>query len=201
MDIAAIVLAAGRSERMGCNKLLLRLNDQTVIDRILTAVADARVRETVVVLGYKPQQLIDVIAARRNAVRTVINRDYLNGMTSSFQKGLQALYNVDATFLILGDQPMLDTSLLTLMIDHLRERTDALIVSPKYKGKSGHPVLFHRTLFNEILSLEKNATIRDIIHRHADVVLTIDAPEWTTMDMDTPDDYVRVCALMRPDRH
>lgn len=84
MMAAAIVLAAGKSERMGQNKLLLRLNDTTVIDSILDAVAAANIGETVVVLGYEPERIIDVIQPRRGAVKTVINEDFEHGMISSF---------------------------------------------------------------------------------------------------------------------
>ncbi len=193
-------MAAGKSERMGRNKLLLRFDDRTIIDHVLDAIAAAYIHETVVVLGHKPEELIDVVAPRRDAVRIVINRDYEHGMTTSFQKGLRVLRHVDAAFLVLGDQPILDANVLDVMMQHLADNRETLIVSPLYKGKKGHPVLFHRALFGEILGLDKTATIRDVIRRHAGRLLTVEAPEWTTMDMDTPEDYLRFCTLMRRGR-
>ncbi len=194
--IAAIVLAAGRSDRMGQNKLLLPLGDRTVLDHVLSAIEAAHVHETVVVLGYKPQDLIDAVTSRHDAVRVVINENYEHGMTTSFQKGLQALGRVDAAFLILGDQPALDTHLLDEMIQRLMDHQEALIVSPIHKGKKGHPVLFHCSLFSEIMSLAKTATVRNVVRKHGGRLITIEAPEWTTMDMNTPEDYLRICALM-----
>ncbi len=197
MNVAAIVLAAGKSERMGRNKLLLRLNDQTIIDHVLSAIDAAHLCEVIVVLGHKPEELHALLTSRANAARTTINVEYNRGMTTSFQTGLRELGRVDAAFLILGDQPLLEASLLDRMIQHLEAHPDSLIVSPIYKGKKGHPVLFRSALFNDILRLDESATIRDVIHRYTPKLLTVDAPAWTTIDMDTPEDYQLVCSLMK----
>ncbi len=201
MMVAAIVLAAGKSERMGYNKLLLRLNGRTVIDHVLNAITAARIDETVVVLGHKPEEMIDAVTSRRGAVRIVVNKDYERGMVTSFQQGLRLLSHADAVFLVLGDQPTLDATLLEAMMRHLVGHPEALVVSPVYEGKKGHPVLFRRALFGEILSLDNNATIREVTHRHADRLLTLEAPQWTTFDMDTPEDYLRVRTLMGRERY
>ena len=197
MKTAAIVLAAGKSERMGQNKLLLRLNDTTVIDTILDAVAAANIDATLVVLGYKPEQIIEVTQPRREAIKTVINEDFEHGMISSFQKGIQMLPPVDAAFLILGDEPILDNNFLNAMMEHMENsRGRALLVSPIYKGRKGHPLLVHRQLFREILDLKKTDTMRDVVRRHADRLLTIAAPQWTILDIDTPEDYACIRRLM-----
>lgn len=197
MKTAAIVLAAGESKRMGQNKLLLRFNDKTLIESILDAIAGAKVDEMVVVLGYKPQRVIDAIKQRLDAIKTVINEDYEQGMTSSFQKGLLSVRHVDAAFLVLGDQPIVDNNLLKVMIKEMEKKSsEALIVSPIHRGKKGHPLLFHKQLFDEILGLTEAETIRDIVHRHADRLVTIEAPEWTTMDIDTPADVARIRSLI-----
>jgi len=201
MMVAAIVLAAGKSERMGYNKLLLRLNGRTVIDHVLNAITAARIDETVVVLGHKPEEMIDAVTSRRGAVRIVVNQDYERGMVTSFQQGLRLLSHADAVFLVLGDQPMLDATLLEAMMRHLADHPEALIVSPVYEGKKGHPVLFRRTIFGEILNLGNNATIREVTHRHADRLLALEAPQWTTFDMDTPEEYLRVRTLMGRGRY
>ena len=197
MIVAAIILAAGKSERMGQNKLLLPLNGSNLIDNVLNAIAAADIEEKVIVLGHKPEEMIDVIKRWRCKAQVVINLDYEQGMSSSFQKGLRLLPYVDAAFLVLGDQPILDKSLLDLMMQRLENHPETLIVSPIYKGKKGHPVLFRKELFSEILSLDTNETIRDVIHRHANRLLTVEAPEWAILDMDTPEDYARIRNLMK----
>jgi molybdenum cofactor cytidylyltransferase len=197
MRTAAIILAAGKSERMEKNKLLLRLNDNTLLETILDAVASANIDRTIVVLGHKPQEIVDAIGPKLEKLTTVVNEDYELGMTSSFQKGLREVLFVDAAFLILGDELILDPSLLNVIIHEMESNIGkALIVSPIYKGKKGHPLLFHRKLFDEILNLKRTETVRDVVHRHADRLLTVEAPEWTIMDIDTPEDFDRVRSLV-----
>lgn len=197
MIVAAVVLAAGKSKRMRQNKLLLPLNGFTVIENVLNAVAAADIKEKVVVLGHDPEEMIDAIKHWQDTVQVVINPDYEQGMISSFQKGLRPLRYVDAAFLVLGDQPILDKSLLDVMMQRLENHQDVLIVSPIYKGKKGHPVLFRKDLFSEILSLGTNEIIRDVIHRHASRLLTVEAQEWTIIDMDTLEDYLRIRNLVK----
>jgi len=198
MIVGAVVLAAGKSERMGQNKLLLSLNGRTLIDNILDALADAGIDEQVVVLGYKPTELLETLGQRIEKVKVAINMDFEFGMTSSFQKGLQQLKTVDAAFLVLGDEPIFDPKILLSLIEQMEQRRGkALIATPIYNGQKGHPLLFHSQLFAEILDLKSSQTIRDVVHSRADKLVKIDAPQWTTMDIDTPEDYDRVCNLIK----
>ena len=107
MIVGAVVLAAGKSERMGQNKLFLSLNGKTLIDNVLDAVAAAGINEQVIVLGHKPELVIEAIKPRLRTLKIAVNEDYEQGMTSSFQTGLQLLPHVDAAFLVLGDEPFL----------------------------------------------------------------------------------------------
>ena len=199
MIVGAVVLAAGKSERMGQNKLLLSLNGRTLIDNILDALEETGIDEQVVVLGYKPAELLEALGPRIEKVKVAINRGFELGMTSSFQVGLQLMRHVDAAFLVLGDEPIFDPKILRSLIELMEQmRGKALIATPIYNGKKGHPLLFHSQLFAEILDLKSSQTIRDVVHSHADKVVKIDAPQWTTMDIDTPEDYDRVCNLIKP---
>jgi molybdenum cofactor cytidylyltransferase len=198
MIIGAVVLAAGKSERMGQNKLLLRLNGERLIDNILDALATAGVNEQVVVLGHKAEELIEALKPRLNGVKITVNKDYEQGMTSSFKTGLQLLSHVDAVFLVLGDEPIFEPEFLRLMIGQMeKNRGEALIVSPIHKGKKGHPLLFHSRLFEEISNLKNSQTIRDVVHRHADKLVAVEAPQWTIMDIDTPEDYNLISNLIK----
>ncbi len=192
------MLAAGKSERMGQNKLFLSLNGKVLIDNILDAVAASGIDEQVIVLGHKPEQVIEAIKPRLQTLKIAVNEDYEQGMIFSFQKGLQMLPYVDAAFLVLGDEPIFDSNFLKLMIQQMENsQGKTLIVSPIHKGKKGHPLLFHRQLFTEILNLKNPQTIRDIVHRYTDRLLTIEAPQWTIMDIDTPEDYARISGLIK----
>jgi molybdenum cofactor cytidylyltransferase len=109
-------------------------------------------------------------------------------MTTSFQAGLRAL-DADATFLVLGDQVGLDQRLLSSMVQALVEDEAALIVSPVYGERPGHPVLFRRVLFGEILSLMPGETMRDVVAKHGGAHRHVEGDVWTVIDMDTPEDY------------
>jgi len=197
MIVGAVVLAAGKSKRMGQNKLLLTLNHKTLIENVLDALSDAGVNEQVIVLGHDIEPIIQVIRPRLGRIKIALNLAEGADMASSFQTGLQVLPWVEAAFLVLGDQPILDPNLLLTMMQKIEGNPEALIVSPIHKGKKGHPLLFRRQLFGEILSLKGNQTVRDVVHSNDDRLVTFEAPEWTIMDIDTAEDYERMRRLIK----
>ncbi|MGQ4914322.1 MAG: nucleotidyltransferase family protein [Candidatus Asgardarchaeia archaeon] len=193
--ISAVILAAGESRRMGLgkSKVLLKLNEETIIERLIHVLQDSNVSDIIVVLGHNPEEIESVI--RNYDVKIVYNYAYEHEMTSSFIMGLSRVSMLsEAAFLVLGDQPLLTKKLITDMLDAY-EKTSALIISPIYKGKKGHPVLFDRTLFTEILSLGPHGIIRDIIHRHRGRMITVKADIGAVFDIDTPEDYKKAKEL------
>ena len=192
MNVGAVILAAGKSERMGQNKQLLKLNGKTIIEDILDALSTAAINVQVVVLGGELEQIMKVLKPRLSKIKIALNVTPELGMVSSFQTGLIVLSNFEAVFLVLGDQPILDPAFLQTMVSKMESDPEALIVSPVNDGKKGHPLLFRRQLFGEIMSLQEGQTIRDVVHAHADKLILVEAPEWTTMDIDTPEDYERL---------
>ena len=182
--IGAVVLAAGESRRMGENKLLLEIGGRRVIELIISSF-DGVVDELIVVLGHKPESVVPVL--KKLGAKWVVNENYIEGMASSFKKGLDKLKHCDAVFLALGDQPFVDRDFLLKAIDAWKG--GAKIVSPAYKGKKGHPVLFDKSLFDEIFSLKKHEMVRDVIHRHAGEHRSVEAGEWAIVDLDTPEDF------------
>jgi len=184
-----VVLAAGKSRRMGRNKLLLKLGGITVLDRVLFSLEASVVEEVFVVLGHRPEDLKSIVDA--HAAEAVLNPDYEEGMTSSFKAGLSRVY-VDAAFLCLGDQAVLDPVLMGRMIDAMEADPKALLVSPVYEGRRGHPVLFRKALFPEIMNLGRGKTLKDVVEGHGDLHLRVEGDIWCTLDMDTPEDYERI---------
>ncbi len=180
--IGAVILAAGESRRMGKPKLLLQIKGKPMIERIIDSFSSV-VDRLIVVLGHKPENLIPVL--QKLKARWVVNENYHEGMVSSFKKGLNELRDCRAVFLALGDQPFVDRKFLKQAIEAWRN--GARIVSPVYKGKKGHPVLFDQSLFDEILSLRKQEVVRDVIHRHDDEHYLVEAGRWAIIDLDTPE--------------
>ena len=196
MRAAAVVLAAGKSSRMGRNKLLLEVDGATILDRLLTSLTSVP-GEVIVVTGNDPKPIRAI--AESHGARVVHNPNYEEGMTTSFQAGLRAA-SADAVFLVLGDQIGLEPSLLLRMIDVIEGDQSALIVSPVYGGRRGHPTLFRRPLFSEILGLRGEETLKDIVLRHESEHRTVDGDEWTVLDLDTPEDYEKALRLWRSSR-
>jgi molybdenum cofactor cytidylyltransferase len=97
MIVGAVVLAAGKSERMGQNKLFLSLNGKTLLDNVLDAVAAAGIREQVIMLGHEPELVNDALTPRMPTLKITVNEAYEQGMTSSFQTGLSSLTPVIST--------------------------------------------------------------------------------------------------------
>ena len=186
LRVATVVLAAGKSQRMGRNKLLLRIGGRTVLDRVLSSVEASRVEAVYVVIGHRPEDLVPIVEA--HSAEAVLNPDYEEGMTSSFKTGLSRV-SVDAAFLCLGDQVVLDPVLMDRMIDAMEADPEALIVSPVHEGRRGHPVLFRDTLFPEIMGLGSGDTMKDVVEGHGDRHMEIEGDVWCTLDMDTPEDY------------
>lgn len=189
LRLAAVVLAAGKSERMGTNKLLLEVGGRTVLDRLLDALDASTVEEVFVVLGHRHEELRPTVEAHR--AEAVLNPDYEEGMTSSFKAGLR-MVSSDAIFLILGDQLGLDVGLLERMAETIASHPEAFIVSPVYKGRRGHPVLFSRALFEEILGLGEGENLRQVVDMHEDEHRLVEGDFWCTVDFDTPEEFEKV---------
>jgi len=186
----AVVLAAGKSSRMGANKLLLEVAGRTVLDRLLDALTQA-VDEVVVVTGNNPEPIRAIASFHR--VHVTNNPDHEKGMTTSFQAGLRAMPDVDGVFLVLGDQLGLRPELLRRMAAALEDVPASLIVSPTHGGKRGHPVLFRWSLAGEILAL--TGSLKEVVEAHADAHIYVEGGVWCTMDFDTPADFERAQRL------
>src|SRR3990170_9111537 len=98
---AAVVLAAGKSQRMGRNKLLLEVSGRTLLDHVLDALERSGVDEIFVVLGHKPEELKPIVEFHK--AKVITNFNYEEGMTSSIKAGLRDV-KADAAFIVLGDQ-------------------------------------------------------------------------------------------------
>jgi molybdenum cofactor cytidylyltransferase len=186
------VLAAGKSSRMGRNKLLLPFYGQTVLGTLLDALKTPLLSEVIVVTGNKPEEITEIIES--HSARRAHNPRFEEGMTTSVQAGFKAAGGADGVFLVLGDQ--LGTrapELLRRMAAAMEDATGTLIVSPIYGGRRGHPVLFSSSLSAEILAL--TGTLKEVVDRHAAAHVQVEGGEWSTVDFDTPADFERAKRL------
>jgi molybdenum cofactor cytidylyltransferase len=188
IQIAAIVLAAGGSARMGHPKQLLPVNGRPMIRLVAEAVAAAGLAQVVIVTGAHAGAVRAALAGL--PVETVVNETWAEGMSSSVHAGLQALRpEIQAVLLVLGDQPALTADLLQSLAAHYRA-TRAPIVAPFYRGQRGNPVLFDRVLFAELLAVEGDRGGRLVVARHQEQVERVDVQDAAVvMDIDSPQDY------------
>ena len=149
---------------------------------ILEALETAGINVQIVVLGSNIEPVVDAIRQKLDKTKIALNLTPEQDMASSFQAGLIVIQNVDAAFLVSGDQPIYDPNLLTAMVKTLEQNTEALIVSPIHNDHRGDPLLFRRELFAEILSLTGNQTIHEIVNNHLDRLVTVEAKEWTNKE-------------------
>lgn len=184
--IAAIVLAAGRSTRMGANKLLMDLAGTPVLNRTLRALQDAELRDVVIVTGHD-REAIEAILPQ--SAKRVHNPLYASGMASSLRTGISALgAEIDAAFVVLGDMPALRPTDIAKLCGALDPVAGQGIVVPTFRGKRGHPVLFARAFWPAVLASEGDHGARQALIDNADSVceVAIDHPG-VAMDADTPE--------------
>ena len=196
--ISGILLAAGESRRMGSPKALLAYQGQTFLGRICTAFFDAGVEELVVVLGAWEEKLRPALP-RHSALRTVVNPRYAQGQLSSLVCGLDALSPDSAAAVVnLVDHPLVRTETIAALIASFQ--TDPLpIIIAAHQGKRGHPVLFSRQVYAELLAAPLDKGAKTVVRKDPARVrhLALDDPG-IVADIDTPQDYRRWTGLTTP---
>ena len=185
--ISAIILAAGKSERMGTPKALLPFRGRTFLENILQAIAGSCLTTTVVVVGHHR----DEIAARLNIPNMVFNPHYEQGMVTSFQAGIRALPpDSIGAVLFLVDHPVVEPSTIDVLVHNFSGNR---IVVPVFNGRRGHPVLFAREVLQEILALPPSQGANIVVRKDPGriVEVSVDSPG-ILVDIDTPEDFERL---------
>jgi molybdenum cofactor cytidylyltransferase len=187
--IAAIVLAAGKSERMGQPKALLIYHGRTFLEQILGTIRESSIESTVVVLGHDRESIESSVSLGVS----VFNEDYEKGMTTSFQAGIRALApEVDGAVIFLVDHPVVDPQTVDLLISKF---LPGRIVLPLHKGRRGHPVLFSREVLEEILELSPTSGANVVVRRSQERITEVEVSQpGILVDIDTPENFERLKA-------
>jgi molybdenum cofactor cytidylyltransferase len=188
--ICSIILAAGRSHRMGAQKLLLPLGGRPMIARIVDEVLRAPVDRVFVIFGPDGDRIAESLAGRQ--VEFVTNPDPEAEMLSSVRCGLRAMpENCIAVLVVLGDQPGVTADVIAALVQAYKTSGRG-IATPIHKGKRGHPLLFAMRYRDEILKGYDDIGLRGLLHAHPDDVCEIEFSTSNVInDMDLPEDYAR----------
>jgi molybdenum cofactor cytidylyltransferase len=163
--IAALILAGGESRRMGSPKALVPYHGLTFVEHLLAATQHARIGITRVVLGARAEEIRAKIPVKESQV--VINEEWERGPLSSIHAGLRSLegQDVEAALICPVDHPLVTLHLVGAIIAAF-DRTGKAIVVPSYRGKRGHPVLFAKSLFAELMSAPIEVGARAVVRAH-----------------------------------
>lgn len=194
--IAAIVLAAGQSRRMGRdNKLLAVIDGKAMVARVVDAVLASPARPVVVVLGHQAEMVRAVLSGRD--VTFVVNPDYAEGLSTSLRTGIAALPpDADGALVCLGDMPNVKPEHVDRLIAAFNPTEGRAICVPTKDGKRGNPVLWAARFFPEMKTVAGDVGAKHLIGEHADLVrdVPIDDPG-VLLDIDTPQ---ALAALRQP---
>lgn len=190
--ISVIVLAAGKSTRFGENKLLAEIDGISIIRRVVKEALASKADETAVVLGYEAERIRG--ALKGLPCRFVLNEEFEVGQSSSVKKGVEAVKDrAEAVLILPGDVALISSEVIDSVIDEYLRNRDAIVVAAHGK-RSGHPILFDRSLFSEIMRIdEKGMGLKKITSGHRSKIKRVEVnSDIVLLDVDTREDLARV---------
>jgi molybdenum cofactor cytidylyltransferase len=193
--VAAVVLAAGRSTRMGGpNKLLAEIGGRPLVRIAAEEALASGARPVIVVAGYQGAAIEKALGGLD--LRVVHNPGFANGLATSLKAGISALpADVDGAIVCLGDMPCVDAQLMRQLINAFAPDSGALVVVPTFEGKRGNPVLWSRRFFPDLMAIEGDVGARHLIGRYGDAVIELPVPhKGALLDVDTPETLAGVKA-------
>lgn len=189
-DVAAILLAAGRSRRMGAFKPLLPFGHSTVVECCVNNLRAAEVRDIIVVIGHRAEDLREHLKSLD--VTFTVNPDPDSEMSMSIARGVERVSpGAGGLIIALVDHPAVAAETIKILIDEWRR--GAKLVQPVHEGRGGHPVLIDLAFRDELLVLDSGSGLRALFasHRHEVKRVPVASP-YVARDMDTWEDYRRL---------
>jgi molybdenum cofactor cytidylyltransferase len=196
--IAALLLAAGQSSRMGSNKLLAEIDGRPMVARVAQRLLSSRARPIVVVLGNQADR-VDA-ALGKLPVERVRNPAFAEGLSSSLKAGLAALpEEIDGVIVCLGDMPLVAGRDLDRLIAAFNPLEGRAIIVPVRRGKRGNPVLWAKRFIPEMAELAGDVGAKHLIGEHAELVCEVEMDsDGVLVDIDTPDALAALLDKVKP---
>jgi molybdenum cofactor cytidylyltransferase len=193
--IAALILAAGQSRRMGeVNKLLIEIDGKPMVRRVAETVLASTASPVVAVLGHERDRVRAAFSGSK--ARCIYNPDFADGISTSLKRGLAALPDdIDGVLICLGDMPSLATDEIERLISAFNPTEGRAIIVPTRRGKRGNPVLWAKRFFPEMQEIAGDVGARHLIGAYPEVVVEVEMEgEGVLLDIDTPEalaDYLK----------
>jgi molybdenum cofactor cytidylyltransferase len=186
--IAAVVLAAGRSTRMGgSNKLVAEIGGKPLVRIAAEQALASKAAPVIVVTGHQRERVEAALAGLQ--VHLVHNPDFAQGLGTSLKTGIAAVpAEADGAIVCLGDMPQVDATLIDRLIAAFDPEKGALAVMPTIDGRRGNPVLWSKRFFPELMAIEGDVGARHLITRYGEVVVEVPVTGTAALvDVDTPE--------------
>jgi molybdenum cofactor cytidylyltransferase len=193
--VAALVLAAGRSTRMGAvNKMLAEIGGKPLVRIAAEQAVASHAQPVIVVTGHEREKV--EAALKGLPVRFVHNPDYAEGLGTSLKAGIASVpEEADAAVVCLGDMPQVDAALINRLIAAFDPERGALVVVPSIDGRRGNPVVWSRRFFHDLMTIQGDVGARHLIGNYAEAVVEVPvAGEAALTDVDTPESLLAVKA-------
>jgi len=195
--VAGLVLAAGRSTRMGGpNKLLEEINGRPLVRIATEQVIASQAKPVIVVTGHQRERVERALAGL--PVKFVHNGDFAEGLSTSLKAGIAAVpADADGAIVTLGDMPQVSAKLIDRLIAAFDPERGALVVVPTLDGKRGNPVLWSRRFFADLMALDGDVGARHLIGAYPEAVIEVPVEDAGALtDVDTPEALIAVRATM-----
>jgi molybdenum cofactor cytidylyltransferase len=187
--ISLVILAAGKSTRMKENKLLLKLDGETLIERVVKTAKGSSADEVIVVLGHEAEKVREQLV--KLDCKLVVNENYMRGQSESVKVGLAAVASsAEAVMILPADVALINAESINSVIDEHRKSKSHIVIA-SHKHQSGHPILLDRALFQEVSQIDESALgLKAVINRHRSEVKYVEVGTQNVLiDIDTREEF------------
>lgn len=186
--VTGIILAAGFSRRMGEEKLLLKINGETIIERVIKASYKSKLDK--IILIYRKKEVGDI--GKAYGIETIHNKNANLGQSQSMKLGIQGAGEAGAYMFIVGDQPFLTEELIDKLLEEYKVWKLPIVI-PYFNGERSMPMVISSIYKDELLNVQGDKGGRDIVKNNPHKVKKVYMEDKNIgMDLDTPEDFKRI---------
>ncbi len=192
--VAAIILAAGQSLRMGkANKLLTEFKGKSYVRCVTESAISANLDEVIVVTGHERERIEEELSDLK--LSFVHNSHFTDGLSTSLKAGIEPLGpQVDAALILLADMPLITEDIIRELVTSYSFGHEKRIIIPYCKGQQGNPVLWPRHYFCELVTLKGDQGARQLFKAYSHAIHKVEMGEEVLLDIDTPESVAAIAA-------